>query len=50
MGRTKVYFDYIIEYDKDIKLLIGGLSLRIVRRRTGRAINTLRKLKRLFLI
>jgi len=50
MGRTKVKVDYLMEYADDIQLLRDGLSLRKVRRRTGRAINTLRKLRRLFLI
>ena len=49
MGRTKVKVDYLMEYD-DIQLLSDGLSLRRVRSRTGRAINTLRKLKRMFII
>jgi len=50
MGRTKVKVDYLMEYADDIRLLRGGLSLRKVRSKTGRAINTLRKLKRIFLI
>ena len=50
MGRTKVKVDYLMEYADDIQLLRDGLSLRKVRRRTGKAINTLRKLRRLFLI
>lgn len=50
MGRTKVKVDYLMEYADDIRLLRDGLSLRRVRNKTGRAINTLRKLKRLFLI
>ena len=48
MGRTKCKVDYMIEYGGEIELLRGGLSLRRVRSRTGRAINTLRKLKALF--
>lgn len=48
MGRTKTKFDYLIEYKKDIEWLQDGLSLRRVRSKTGRAINTLRKLKRIF--
>ncbi len=50
MGRTKVKVDCLMEYADDIQLLRNGLSLRQVRNKTGRAINTLRKLKRLFLI
>ncbi len=50
MGRTKVKVDYLMEYADDIRLLRDGLSLRRVRNKTGRAVNTLRKLKRLFLI
>jgi hypothetical protein len=50
MGYTKMKVDYLMEYAKDIQLLSDGLSLRKVRSRTGRAINTLRKLRRIFLI
>lgn len=50
MGRTKVKVDYLMEYADDIQLLRDGLSLRKVRSKTGRAINTIRKLKRLFII
>lgn len=50
MGRIKVKVDYLMEYADDIQLLSDGLSLRRVRAKTGRAINTLRKLKRLFII
>lgn len=50
MGRIKVKVDYLMEYADDIRLLRDGLSLRRVRNKTGRAINTLRKLKRIFLI
>ena len=50
MGRTKERVEYLMEYTDDIRLLRDGLSLRKVRRKTGRAINTLRKLKRIFLI
>ena len=48
MGKEKTKFCYQIEYPEDIELLRNGLSLRAVRRRTGRAINTLRKLRRIF--
>lgn len=37
-----------MEYGGEIEMLRGGLSLRRVRSRTGRAINTLRKLRRMF--
>ena len=50
MGYTKKKVDYLMEYAEDIQLLSDGLSLRKVRSRTGRAINTLRKLRRIFLI
>lgn len=50
MGRTKLKVDYLMEYADDIQLLRDGLSLRRVRSKTGRAINTLRKLKRIFVI
>lgn len=48
MGRTKLKVDYLMEYQEDISLLSEGLSLRRVRARTSRAINTLRKLRALF--
>lgn len=48
MGRTKCKVDYLMEYADDIQLLRDGLSLRKVRAKTGRALNTLRKLKLLF--
>ena len=48
MGRTKCKVDYMMEYPEEIVMLRGGLPLRRVRLRSGRAINTLRKLRRLF--
>ena len=48
MGRTKEKVDYLMEYADDIQLLRDGLSLRKVRAKTSRALNTLRKLKVLF--
>lgn len=48
MGRTKVKVDYLMEYADDIQLLSDGLSLRKVRSKTGRALNTLRKLRTMF--
>ena len=48
MGRTKCKVDYMMEYPDDIQLLRDGLSLRKVRSKTGRAINTLRKLRAMF--
>ena len=48
MGRTKCKVDYMMEYGGEIEMLRGGLSLRLVRSKTGRAINTLRKLRKLF--
>ena len=50
MGRTKVKVVYLMEYADDIQLLRDGLSLRKVRSKTGRAVNTLRKLRTLFLL
>ena len=49
MGYTKLRVDYLMEYPDEIQLLRAGLSLRKVRAKTGRALNTLRKLKKLFL-
>lgn len=48
MGYTKLRVDYLMEYPDEIQLLRDGLSLRKVRRKTGRAINTLRKLRAMF--
>lgn len=48
MGRTKSKVDYMMEYEGEIELLRSGFSLRRVRSKTGRAINTLRKLRRMF--
>ena len=48
MGYIKLKVDYLMEYEEDIQLLRDGLSLRRVRSRTGRAINTLRKLRAMF--
>lgn len=48
MGRTKCKVDYMMEYGGEIELLRSGFSLRRVRSRTGRAINTLRKLRAMF--
>ena len=50
MGRTKVKVDYLMEYADDIQLLSDGLSLRKVRSKTGRALNTLRKLRMMFIL
>ena len=50
MGYTKLRVDYLMEYADEIQLMRDGLSLRKVRRKTGRAINTLRKLKAIFKI
>lgn len=49
MGRTKLKFDYLIEYSNEIELLRDGLSLRRVRSKTSRSVNTLRKLRTMFL-
>ena len=50
MGQKKLKVDYLMQYGDEIALLRDGLSLRRVRSRTGRAINTLRKLRTLFMI
>jgi hypothetical protein len=50
MGRKKLKVDYLMQYGDEIALLRDGLSLRRVRSQTGRAINTLRKLRTLFVI
>ncbi len=50
MGRTKCKVDYMMEYGGEIEMLRGGLSLRVVKKRSGRAINTLRKLRKMFII
>ena len=48
MGYRKQKVDYLMEYEADIALLRDGLSFRQVRSRTGRALNTLRKLRAIF--
>ena len=50
MGYTKTRMDYVTTYKYELELLSAGLSLRRVRSKTGRAINTLRKLKDIFKI
>lgn len=51
MGRyKKVKFDYYIEYPNEIHMLRDGMSIRRVRNLTGRAINTLRKLRKMFVL
>ena len=50
MGQKKLKVDYLMQYGAEIALLRDGHSLRRVRSRTGRAINTLRKLRTLFVI
>ena len=49
MAYKKLKFDYLIQYNEEIELLKFGLSLRRVRSRTGRAIGTLRKLRKMFM-
>jgi hypothetical protein len=49
MANKKLKFDYLIQYNEEIELLKFGLTLRRVHSKTGRAINTLRKLKKMFL-
>lgn len=48
MGRLKSKKDLWKEYKFEVELLRDGYSLRRVRSKTGRAINTLRKLKKVF--
>lgn len=48
MGRIKCKVDYIMEYGGEIEMLRGGL--RIVKKQSGRAIITLRKLRKMFVI
>ncbi len=48
MGRIKSKKELWREYKFELELLNDGLSLRRVRSKTGRAINTLRKLKKIF--
>lgn len=48
MGYTKTRMDYLTTYKYELELLSTGLSLRRVRNKTGRAINTLRKLRAIF--
>ncbi len=50
MGYKKTRIDYLMTYKYELELLSAGLSLRRVRSKTGRAINTLRKLKDIFKI
>lgn len=50
MAKKKLKFDYLIQYNEEIELLKDGFSLRRVRSRTGRAINTLRKLRKMFVL
>ena len=51
MGRTKCKVDYMMEYGGEIEMLRGGLSLRVVKKKLpGRAINTLGKLRIMFII
>ena len=49
MGRAKCKVNYLMEYPEEIEMLRSGFSLRRVRSRTGKAINTLRKLRAMFL-
>ena len=48
MGKIKSKKDLWREYKCEVELLRSNLSLRRVRAKTGRAINTLRKLKKVF--
>ncbi|MCM1474999.1 MAG: hypothetical protein NC036_01985 [Muribaculaceae bacterium] len=47
-GYRKSYDQYLIEYEKEIDLLIEGVSLKRIRDLTGTSISTLRKLKIIF--
>lgn len=48
MRHKKLTYDYFFEYPNEIHMLRDGMSLRRVRNLTGRAINTLRKLRQMF--
>lgn len=48
MRHKKLKFEYFIEYSSEIQLLRDGMTLRRVQNLTGRAINTLRKLRKMF--
>jgi DNA invertase Pin-like site-specific DNA recombinase len=48
-GSTKVSDTYKEEYSKELNLLKKGISLRNVQSITGTSINTLRKIKKMFL-
>jgi hypothetical protein len=48
MAYSKPISYYKKTYKFELELLRDGLSLRRVRAKTGRAINTLRKLKKMF--
>ena len=50
MALKKLKFDYFIEYPNEIDMLRDGMSLRRARNLTGRAINTLRKLRKMFVL
>lgn len=50
MGRTEGYRkpkeQYLKDYQKELRLLANGVSMRQVSKLTGRSVNTLAKLKR----
>lgn len=48
VGYRKARIDYKRQYSKEIMLLQKGLSLRDTAKLTGRAVNTIRKLKIMF--
>ncbi len=48
MRHKKLTYDYFFEYYNEIHMLLDGISLRRVRNLTGRSINTLRKLRKMF--
>lgn len=45
IGYRKPRENYLKEYQKELRLLANGVSLRDISKITGRSVNTLRKLK-----
>lgn len=45
VGYRKPREEYLRQYQKELKLLANGVSLRDISKITGRSVNTLRKLR-----
>lgn len=45
IGYRKPRENYLKEYQKELRLLANGVSLRDISKITGRSVNTLRKIK-----